>query len=190
MEDVRSKPKLDYIFKSFGLVALRGLLRFFDSDTRDGTALRSQLGTLVYSRLQFPFISYVDADGDTVEIEPVKTDAALFSVIQSKQIVTTAIQGRSGTVKEYFSEGDYQITIRGAMINRNPSRYPQADVDKILAVCKSTEAVPIENSYLNDVFGITDIVITSFSFPQSEGNRGAQAFEINAISDSSFELEL
>ena len=44
--------------------------------------------------------------------------------------------------------------------------------------------IPIASNYLNDVFDITQIVITGYELGQKSGSRGLQYFTLTASSDT------
>ena len=105
----------------------------------------------------------------------------------SKNIIKTAIQGRNGTVKEYISDGDYDITLRGMLTSQNASQYPLEEFNRLLKLCELNEALTIVSDYIQ-LFGIYDIVIDSSSFPQREGFQNTQLFELKCVSDKPIEL--
>jgi hypothetical protein len=63
----------------------------------------SKLGTVVYSNIIFNAGVILDENGVADNWLDFRIDDVLLSVSQSKKIVTTEIQGRDGTVKEYLS---------------------------------------------------------------------------------------
>lgn len=143
----------------------------------------SFLGNIVFDQFYFEKFTWPDLNGFDHSVPAVFLDLVLFEISQSKNIITTALQGYNGTVKEYISDGDYQIKIRGAVVDKNPMRYPKEQVQNLYEVCKANRAVPVVSQYLQ-LFGIYDIVIKDFSFPQREGTRNTQFFELDCISDA------
>lgn len=152
----------------------------------------SFFGTPVYSNLQILPFSYDTLDGENIQISNgITIDTVIFTINQTKNIVKTPIQGRNGTVKEYISDGDFQIEISGAIVS--PGRtYPQTEVNELIEILKAPIAIPSDSlisEYLN-WFGIHSIVIESYDFPQTEGTRNQQEFRISAVSDIPVELEI
>ena len=111
-----------------------------------------------------------------------------MDITQNKQIIKTNIAGVAGTVKEYISKGDYEITIRGALVDPNGQRYPEEQARQLKEYLEAEEAIEIASSFLNDIFNVQYIVVESFSFPQVEGTQNVQLFEIKAVSDDPVEL--
>jgi hypothetical protein len=198
----RFSPRVDpeIVLKGFGLQSLRS--KFYSVDEEDpdenDPKITSYLGTPVFANLIFIPGSYKDKKGQTVNYgeiyknddknENFKVDTVLIDVSQQKQIIKTNIQGVSGTVKEYISKGDYQITIRGALVSPSSLRYPEEEVAQLKEYLEAETAIGVASRFLDDVFNIQTIVIESFSFPQVEGTQNVQLFEISAVSDDPIEL--
>lgn len=123
-------------------------------------------------------------------------NAPLISVSASKNIVTTQIAGRKGTVKELINQNDYRITIKGVLTSvvgiataDAIDLYPIAEVKILQNICEKQESIGVVNLLLNTL-GITQIVIESYEFPDMEGFPGVQPYTISAISDDDPELVL
>jgi hypothetical protein len=190
---VTTKPrKPQLILSGFGLQPLKAKVYNFGEDEEDNREKlpSSSLGTAVFDNLNFPKGSYKDLEGEQIDYDGVSIDTVLFSVAQNKTIIKTPIQGRNGSVKEYISDNDYSITIRGIITSDSPNVYPEKEVKDLYEVCAVQKEVEISSKFLNDVFGITNIVIESYDFPQSAGFQNTQMFKIQAVSDDPIELTL
>lgn len=143
----------------------------------DDTAKLSWLGTPVFSDL-------IIKESDTGQ--GIYFDTVLFDVEMQKHIVKTAIQGRKGTVKEYISDGDYSITIRGAIVNPGNRNYPSGDVGAFTALMQLPQALYVVSPLLQ-LFEINTIVVESYRLLQKPGFQNMQLFEIDAISDEPLE---
>lgn len=155
---------------------------------QDAPLYRGPMGTPVFSNLDLSGGSYTDNDGVTHRFIGVKIDTVLFIVNNSKNIVKTAVQGLNGTIKEYISDGDAQISIKGIIVG-GYNKYPFDEVQILQALLDAPVPIGVNSYYLNN-FGIYNIVIESFAFPQNMGSYSQQPFEINAISDAPAELIL
>ena len=159
----------------------------------DEAEKQSLLNTPVYDTLSFGYISeleknnYFDIEGNELSYNPVQIDVAIVTVSQTKNTVTTAIQGKNGTVKEYISDGDYIINIQGILWNKTKT-YPVDQVQKLITICKIPGSIRVFSDFA-EYFSIHDIVITDYNFPQIEGVRNQQTFTINALSDYPINLE-
>jgi hypothetical protein len=187
-----SKSKASLILGGFGLQFVKSALYPFTEGEKDDYApvSTSYLGTPVFSNLTFPAGSYKNLQGEQIDFEELQIDTVLFDVSMAKNIVKTEIQGRNGTVKEYISDGDYQVVIRGLIASESSDKYPDEEVKKLVEILKVQKDLAVESRFLNDVFDISNIVIESYSLPQAEGFQNIQGFEITAISDDPIELTI
>lgn len=180
-----------YSIQGKGFEVLKTKLFKIDDVTPDLKDRTSYLGTPVYSNLEIKPFNYETLEGEQISIlNGVIIDTVLISISQTKNIVTTSIQGRNGTVKEYISDGDYQISIEGKIVSKT-NNYPESEVAELIQICKAPISIPadsIVSEYLS-FFGIHSFVIESFDFPQNEGVRNEQEFSISALSDDPIELQ-
>jgi hypothetical protein len=148
----------------------------------------SKLGTVVYSNIIFNAGVILDENGVADNWLDFRIDDVLLSVSQSKKIVTTEIQGRDGTVKEYIGLDDYQIQINGRL-NGNYNQNPKELTRQLKIILSAGQPLEITSWYLQNL-DITDIVIKDFNFAQTEGEYSTQYFSINALSDRRFEAKI
>lgn len=185
-------PKL--ILKGIAAGQIKSLI--FDTDLvqLEQSDQQSYLNTNVFSNLIFePDPStgatgtFTDIDGNDQTFSGLRIDTVLFQVAQSKNIVKTAVQGFNGTVKEYTSDGDFEINVVGSIIGENPNEYPEPDVQKLIKLLSIPEPLEITSEFLG-FFGITNVVVESFGFQQQSGFRNVQPFTIRMLSDRPIEL--
>jgi len=97
-----------------------------------------------------------------------------------------------GTIKEYWAQDDYEITITGALygaIERGSVEecFPLEDFLMLKDyLTQSPHGLAIQCFPLNNL-GIHNIVIEDFSFPFTKGEY-VQAYEIKAVSDGWYDL--
>lgn len=97
----------------------------------------------------------------------------------------------TGTIKERWSQDDYEITITGvlmgALIRGNYADcFPRDDFDKLKKVLTNAKEIRVKCPPL-ELLGINYIVIDDFNFPFTKGEN-VQAYEIRACSDFSYNL--
>lgn len=142
----------------------------------------SYLGTPVFSRL-----TLVSPEDPTLKLD---LDEVLLEVSQSVNVVTTAINGRDGTIKEYVSAGDWNVSVRGVLVNYDDGyNAPLEKFQTLLQLCSLPLALECESNYLQ-LFEIFNLVVTEKSFPQSKGFQNVQPFELSCISDKPIQLLL
>jgi len=154
---------------------------------------KSWLGTDVFDVVRIPAFTYTDNDGKEVTIaSPIDFESAIINVTQTRNIVTTAVQGRNGTVKEYISDGDYQISIKGVISSKYNNVAPfESDItyiNSVFAMLKANIAIPVACNFL-DMFQINSMVVMDYELGQIEGARNTISFSMNCLSDEPFEIK-
>lgn len=119
----------------------------------------------------------------------------LISLNMEKNIVTTALQGRNGTIKEYVSDGDYNISIDAGVstytIEQNGEYhidYPKDAVKELKDILSLPEMLEVQSDFL-EIFGIKSAVVKAFSL-QQETHSNRQSINIQMLSDEPYEIKL
>ena len=126
-----------------------------------------------------------NAGGERLEIVD-----AVAAVSREKRVVTTALVGRDGTVKEYINDGDWQVNIVvGVQATENGAiadEYPSEGLKTLRKFLDEKGALKVASEFFK-VFDITKIVIKSYSATQAtEANY--QSVSISAVSDEGYEI--
>lgn len=150
------------------------------STMESGKAPLSMLGTPVFADM----ILQSDAKGSL----KIQLLWVLLEVNMQKNIVKTAVQGRPGTVKQYISDGDYDVSIRGGLFSPFSNAYPKEDMQTLLALLKIGKEIFFVSEYLAQ-FNIYNLVVEDYKFSQREGVQNVQLFEIKTISDIPIQLQ-
>jgi hypothetical protein len=183
------------IIQQFGLNVLKtGIYKAAigpNQDTRDlalsGGKGTSKLSTPIFTNLEIVGTSYTK-DGVLYAFQTVILETVLMTVSQTKNIVTTAVQGRNGSVKEYISDGDYTINIKGLLTGSN-GVYPKADTRALKVALNAPIPLKVNSWFLQNL-DIDNIVVTDYALPQQEGWYTTQMFDIQCISDKPIDLIL
>jgi len=188
------------VLSTFGLPLLKSAVYkatqgIEDSTLSVATKRLSTLGTPIFAKLNLKGGSYKDAKGKMIDFpstlkESLSMDTVLIEISQRKNIVKTQLQGRDGTVKEYISDGDFDIVIRGIIVSDQPYEYPNDEVQTLFNFLKAKSHIETAGTNFLDFFGIDRIVVEDYSFPQREGFWNSQAFEIRAVSDVDYDLKV
>ena len=142
----------------------------------------SKLNTVVYSNLILNKGRQLDNNGNVIfEWEDFRIDDILISVSQSKKIITTEIQGKDGTVKEYIGMDDFQVSLTGR-ISGAYNVYEKELVALLKKIFSAGQPLAVTSWYLQNL-DIVDIVIKDFEFGQTEGEYSTQYFTASAMSD-------
>jgi len=189
-----NENKYQFLLKSFGLQGLKVVLykaalpkTGLESKKSDDYTIENinedipvefcDFGTPIFDNL------ILDIEGEKLRI-----DSVLIDCTGTKNIVKSAITGADYTVKEFISDGDYDINIKGLIVSENKT-YPQDAVKQLIRICKKKTNIRVQSKLLNEIFEIDDIVIESYSLKQDE-YLNMQAFELKCISDKPIELIL
>lgn len=106
------------------------------------------------------------------------------NIITKRQVSKGKIRG---SIKERWTQDDYQIQIQGILINTKEKAYPSDDVQKLRKYC---EAAKWEvRCPLFEIFSIFQIVVEDFKFPFTSGLIN-QAYDLSCSSDDTYKLLL
>ena len=106
------------------------------------------------------------------------------NVIVKKQVAKGKVRG---SIKERWSQDDYQVSISGIFINPDNTGYPDEDVKALKRLCEAAKVQVM--SPLLEIFSIDQLVIESYDFPFTSGPNN-QAYQIAASSDDIYKLLL
>lgn len=172
----------------------------FDTQDEEGSDKRGWFGNYVIANLEFPSGQYKDLDGNVISFNGVRIDGVLLTVNQQRLVVKTKIHGRNGTVKQYISEGDYEIEATGVIVGSSSessgnnfttknegNTVPQSELRKLKAILAVPQEIQIASDFL-DVFDISYVVPEYSSFQQVEGSQKEIKFVIKMASDLPVEL--
>ena len=136
-------------------------------------------------------LNYTSQAGENVVMPAYEfPDAVLIEVSRKKDMIETKIAGADGTVKEEISLSDWDIMIRGFIINYDNEDYPKAAVKRLLGVFVRPLECGIDSKYFTEVLKIYNVVFGEVKLKEMEGYPNVQAFEIPAKSDNPIEFQL
>jgi hypothetical protein len=115
---------------------------------------------------------------------------AVVGLRAKKTIVSTAMVERRGTVKELINVDDYEINIKGIVIE-DDNLFPEAAIRELQELFLLNNSLDIRCP-LTDIFleGDDKVVIKEMNWPQVAGVEHARPFEMVLESDLVFTLEV
>ncbi len=143
-----------------------------------------QSATSVFGTAIFESLRLKQANNQYYEFE----DAPLMSINMSKNIVTSRVQKRPGTVKEYINDGDYIVQIKGLMVNHDGEDLPFDKINTLNNLVKLDYAIEVESRLLNTL-GIHNLVIKRIEYRPSPSTN-VQPYILSCWSDEPIELSL
>jgi len=152
------------------------------NSTKTYSDSRSKFGLPVFDDILFDQLMYTDNNNKQIIVEAFSMGIALCEVSQSRNIVATQIAGRNGTVKEYVSDGDYMINIKGVLASLYQNVAPKDSLNQLLGFCTAPTQLNVASNFMA-YFGIYTIVIKDYHFSQMEGERNVISFELSCLSD-------
>lgn len=113
---------------------------------------------------------------------------SLISIRGKKNIVSTPMVGRKGSVKELINIEDYDIRIQGVALDTD---WPDDQLAAIKEIYAVNESVQLKCA-LTDIFMDEEdmVVIKSIEIPEMKGIEHAQTYSLELETDRSFELIL
>lgn len=158
-----------------------------EGETQNEAYATSFLGTPVFDLLEIQAGTYRERE-QLVQFEGISLSTVLITVMQRKNIVSTPITGRAGTIKQYMGLGDYEISIRGGVFSEDNS-FPEELLNTLITVCEAPVSLKVSSRFLN-LFDIQEMVIKNYNFNQRQGHENNQIFEIGGLSNAPVELSI
>ena len=124
-------------------------------------------------------------DGERLEIND-----AVVTLTRKRNIVSTAMVGMDGTVKEYINEGDYDIDItvgiQAVRDGRIVDEYPSEGIAQLRGFLDEKATLNVYSEFL-DIFDITKMVVTEVKLTQNTASN-YQTLAIKALSDEEYNV--
>lgn len=159
----------------------------FARDDADKTSL---LGTLVFDTIKLTYLNanYIAANanvlGSNLDLS-VEFDIVQAIITQDRNIITTAVNGLNGTIKEFIADGDYQIECKATIAMNGMDYYDYDFMNNVATLFQVQDVIQIESSIICRVFNIDTVVVTGYKFYQPEsGMRNVQEITFTLISDN------
>lgn len=149
---------------------------------------RSKFGLPVFDEVLFEKLQYTSNEGTNIIVNPFSMGTCLCEISQTRNIVTTPVAGKNGTIKEYISDGDFQINIKGVLASLFQNVPPKDSINQLMGFCKSPVEFNVTSNFLA-YFGIYTIVVLDYKFSQMEGQRNVIQFELQCLSDMPYEIK-
>ena len=123
-----------------------------------------------------------------VTLGDVELPNPVIRITSKKTIVETVMVNRVGTVKELIGQEDFRINIKGIIVSEDNS-YPEEMIKKIHDLYSRNKSLEIMSA-LTDIFLYDDnnVVITDINWPEMSGAQNIKTYEMNLVSDRSFDL--
>ena len=122
-------------------------------------------------------------------LEPVVAVRGKNEIVKRSVLkVATGDKARRGTVKELWSQGDYEVSIAGVLQSGDGCELPEAALRKLRKYCEGRESVEVLSPLL-EIFGIRRLAIESYEFPHTAGLEN-QMYSLTCSSDDFYKESL
>jgi hypothetical protein len=150
--------------------------------------IQSVLGTPIYEQITLNIPATVK--NGVVTSQPFTytfPDWPLFDISPAWMIKKENTQGGEGSVKEFISQDDSVITIRGFLINNDSQDYPEQLLSDWWKMANCRKSIGITSRVFN-LLDIHNIVILDARLIAVEGYMNMQPFEMDCLSNYPREL--
>jgi hypothetical protein len=137
-------------------------------------------------------VKFVNLNADLFGATELLLPYSVIKMDSSKTIVKTSMAERKGTVKELYNADDWNIQIRGFVIDEKKRIWPEEELTILKKLNDLTEAIQLDNA-LSNIFldKETRVVIQNLELPEVEGGKKhIRPFSFKIMSDSIFTLEV
>ncbi len=159
------------------------------------SSLGSQLSTQYLGKSVWLPISFYDLDPDLFNEGELLLPFATIKVSLKKEFKRTPLSQRVGTVKELYSLGDYDIQIKGFLIDLEGRQFPEKWLVDLNDLWSANEAIALDNAITNIFLpegedSYKRVVMTGLEIPETKnGNKHVVPFAMKLESDTIFTLE-
>ena len=140
-------------------------------------------------------LSYTDITVTPYKEYKFEFKECLITLNLPKNIVTTALQGRNGTIKEYIADDDFQITLEAAtdsyLGNEDKDirfAYPVEQITELVKLLQLPVELAVTSDFLK-MFDISSVVVKEYGLTQ-ETHMNRQSIQIQLLSDKPYEIKL
>lgn len=116
---------------------------------------------------------------DIITLENVSINISL-----TPTIITHSLKGKDTTVKQFFSNNDYDIVVTGSFIGPYDFQQDIKGIKKLINILNSKQSIYCTNAELNLNYNVKQIVCTGYSFTQNAEFYQIKDFTISFKSDS------
>jgi len=116
------------------------------------------------------------------------------SINTTNNIIRTSINGFNGTVKEFYNQGDYIISLSGSLIGTIPFQDDIKNLERLTTLWQNDfnnnryKKIIILNRYINNSFNIYEVVITDISLTLNTEYSNVIDYTINLESDADINI--
>ena len=155
------------------------------SGTENNVQPETLLGVLHFDEVKIKLSDEDDSKWWSLPLDPVISVSGKNTIIRRHVLkVDNTVDNRRGTVKELWSQDDYEVNIAGVLIGAGD--LPEEELRRLRSYMEARKLLNIQSRLLG-LFGITRLAIEDYSLPFTKGMEN-QMYTIKGYSDDLFEL--
>jgi hypothetical protein len=108
---------------------------------------------------------------------------------RSKEITKSRPSTANGTTKELWAFSDWNITIRGLILDSQPNYFPEGQLRQLLRWERVVDAIDVSGDMFT-YLGIRRLVIEDLSLGRVAGSPNVIPFQMQCVSDEPLELSI
>ena len=152
----------------------------------DDLTQKQAMGKLLQDSLSIRWEEEGDNNWWKLPLDPIISIIGKNTLIRRNVLKINNSEGnRRGTIKELWSQDDYEIQIAGLFMGEN-AQFPEQDIAKLRRYAEGRKTLMVQSS-LFTLFNITKIAIEDYSIPFTKGIEN-QMYSIKAYSDDMHDL--
>jgi hypothetical protein len=155
----------------------------FDADEVNNN---QYLGNLWQDSVRIKWQDEGESEWWRLPLDPVVSVTCKNIIVRRRVLKTSADVKRRGTIKETWSQDDYEINIAGVLINSQYNELPEAELRRLRRYCEERKPLMIESA-LFSIFNINRMVVEDYQLPFTKGIEN-QTYTIKGYSDDDYEL--
>jgi hypothetical protein len=164
---------------------IRRLNDIWVPDVENNVQPETLLGVLHFDKVGIKWDDESDNEWWTLPLDPVISVSGKNAIVRRHVLkVDNAIENRRGTVKELWSQDDYEVNIAGVLIGAGD--LPEDDLRKLRGYMEARKVLNIQSRLLG-LFGITKLAVEEYALPFTKGMEN-QMYTIKGYSDDIFDL--
>lgn len=158
----------------------------------------SRLTSLAIRGIVFPQFGtseeYDSYPKEKIQYKIIVLKEVLISISKEKNIVSTTIPAREGTIKEYIGADDYNITVDVGISDTDLEKekystdYPLDKVEEFIKIINQPLELEVQSDFL-ELFNIKSAIVTGYNL-QQETHSNRQSLSIKMISETPYLIRL
>ena len=103
-------------------------------------------------------------------------------------IIRTSVNGRNGTFKEFYNQGDLLITLSGSLTGPIAFQNDIQNLNNFSRLYLGNQRFNIKSNFINDTFNVFDVIMSDFTLTLNDEYNNVVDYTITLESDNDIEI--